>query len=94
MAVVGLVVVDGVVFPGVCVPIGLAERAFARMGLETQCLSSGGGSDVNVFNLKGLPSVNLAAGMERVHTSDEYISVESLQQLLSFLLALIEEAAA
>lgn len=73
-------------------PIELAERAFTRMGIQAKRVSSGGGSDVNVFNLKGLPSVNLATGMERVHTPDEYISVESLYQLNEFLLALIEES--
>jgi len=73
-------------------PIDLAERAFSRMGLETKRTSTGGGSDVNVFNLKGLPCVNLAAGMEQVHTPDEYISVESLHQMHGFLMALVEEA--
>lgn len=73
-------------------PIDLAERAFSRMGLQTKRASTGGGSDVNVFNLKGLPCVNLATGMERVHTPDEYISVESLHQMHEFLLALVDEA--
>ena len=53
-------------------PIELAERAFARMGLKSERTSTGGGSDVNVFNLKGLPCVNLATGMEHVHTPEEY----------------------
>lgn len=73
-------------------PIELAERAFTRMGLKTKRTSTGGGSDVNVFNLKGLPCVNLATGMERVHTPDEYISVESLYQMHEFLMALVVEA--
>ncbi|MBI5870646.1 MAG: M20/M25/M40 family metallo-hydrolase [Actinobacteria bacterium] len=73
-------------------PIELAERAFSRMGLATKRASTGGGSDVNVFNLKGLPCVNLATGMEKVHTPDEYISVESLHQMHEFLLALVDEA--
>jgi len=30
--------------------------------------------------------------MERVHTPEEYISVESLQQMHEFLMALVEEA--
>jgi len=73
-------------------PIELAERAFSRMGLETTRTVTGGGSDVNVFNLKGLPCVNLATGMEKVHTSDEYISVKSLHEMQDFILALVTEA--
>ncbi len=83
---------QGFDFSGGGLPIELAERAFKRMGLSSSRTSTGGGSDVNVFNLKGLPSVNLATGMEKVHTSDEYVSVESLHQMHGFLRALIEEA--
>lgn len=92
---VELTVVDefhGFDFSAGGLPIELAERAFARMGLRTKRASTGGGSDVNVFNLKGLPCVNLATGMERVHTPDEYISIESLYQMHEFLLALVDEA--
>ena len=73
-------------------PIELAEKAFARIGIETLRTSTGGGSDVNIFNLKGLPCVNLATGMERVHTPDEYISVDSLHQMYDFMMALVEVA--
>ena len=73
-------------------PIELAEQAFGRMGLKTERTSTGGGSDVNVFNLKGLPCVNLATGMEQVHTPDEYITVESLHQMYAFLMELVAVA--
>lgn len=92
---VELTVVDefhGFDFSAGGLPIDLAERAFTRMGLETKRASTGGGSDVNVFNLKGLPCVNLATGMEKVHTPEEYIAVESLHQMHEFLMALVEEA--
>lgn len=79
-------------FSGGGLPIELAERAFGRIGLKTKRISTGGGSDVNIFNVKGLPCVNLATGMERVHTADEYIAVESFHQMHAFLMALVEEA--
>lgn len=75
-------------------PIDLAERAFKRAGIETRRTSTGGGSDVNVFNLMGLDCVNLATGMEKVHTPDEYITAESLHQMKAFILALVEVARA
>ena len=79
-------------FSGGGLPIDLAEQAFKQMGLKTRRLSTGGGSDVNVFNLKGLPCVNLATGMEKVHTPEEYISVESLHLMYDFLMSLVAVA--
>ncbi len=70
----------------------LALQAFADIDIRPEPVSTGGGSDVNVFNLKGVPSVNLSAGMEQVHTPDEYISVESLHQCHQLLLAIIRKA--
>jgi len=43
------------------------------MGLQPELCPSGGGSDANIFNKKGLPSAVLSVGMEKVHTVDEYI---------------------
>lgn len=70
----------------------LAKRALKEIGIEPVPITTGGGSDVNVFNLKGLPCVNLSVGMENVHTPDEYISVDSLQAVHRLLLALIGQA--
>ncbi len=71
----------------------LALLALEDIGLEPVPVSSGGGSDVNIFNLMGIPSVNLSAGMENVHTPDEYIAVESLNQCHRLLMEIIRKAA-
>jgi len=47
------------------------------MGLQPELCPSGGGSDANIFNKKGLPSAVLSVGMEKVHTVDEYILVKN-----------------
>lgn len=39
---------------------------------------SGGGSDANLFNQHGIETANLATGMQKVHSVDEYIRVEDL----------------
>lgn len=75
-------------------PVDLADRALKKIGIEPTHIVTGGGSDVNVFNQKGLPSVNLAAGMEKVHTPEEYIAVKSLYDLHRLMLAIVEEAMA
>src|SRR5699024_10799666 len=41
------------------------------LGLEVIKLPSGGGSDANVFNLNGIKAINIGAGMELAHTTDE-----------------------
>ena len=55
-------------------------------------MPSGGGSDVNAFIRNGFPAVNLCNGMIDVHTPDERIAVESLEQMLDVTLGLIDAA--
>lgn len=72
--------------------VELADAVLKKMGLEPAHITTGGGSDVNVFNNKGLPSVNLSVGMEQVHTPEEFISVESLHLVHRLMLGLVEQA--
>lgn len=51
----------------------------ADMGVEPVIGSTGGGSDVNIFNLNGIESVVLGTGMSKVHTTDEFIKVRQLE---------------
>ncbi|MCR4440833.1 MAG: M20/M25/M40 family metallo-hydrolase [Peptococcaceae bacterium] len=74
--------------------IQLAKRAGKRTGLETRVVFSGGGSDINFFNERGLKTVNLATGMNRVHTTEEEISIKDLVDTARFVAVIIEEAAA
>jgi tripeptide aminopeptidase len=63
------------------VPVVVAEHAIKKLGIKPRIASSGGGSDVNIFNSKGKKSVNLSSGMEKIHTSDEYVKVEEIIKL-------------
>ena len=73
-------------------PLELAENAVRDIGLAPSRSSTGGGSDVNVLNLLGLPCVNMSIGMEKVHTPDEFITVESLTNIQRLIMALVERA--
>ena len=73
-------------------PLDLAEKALRHLGLEPKRCSTGGGSDVNVFNQLGLPCVNLSTGMQKVHTPDESISVGELNKAHQLIMALVEQA--
>lgn len=69
--------------------VKIAMKAAKDMGLKPLLHPSGGGSDANVFNKKGFPSVNLAIGMEKVHTVDEYILVKNLKNTVEYILSII-----
>ena len=75
-------------------PVRIACAALRETGFEPRLLSSGGGSDVNVYNAAGLPSVNLSQGAEKIHTPDEYLPVERLGETYRLLHALLHAAAA
>jgi tripeptide aminopeptidase len=69
--------------------VKIAMKAAKDMGLQPELHPSGGGSDANVFNKKGFPSVDLAIGMEKVHTVDEYILVKNLKNTVEYVLSII-----
>lgn len=73
--------------------VDIATRAAKDIELKPLLRPSGGGSDVNVFNRKGLPSVDLAIGMEKVHTVDEYILVSNLKNAAEYVLSIINTVA-
>ena len=72
----------------------LAETALRSAGFEPRLVFGGGGSDANVFNLRGRPCVNLANGMTRIHSSDEHIAVEDLERMVDVTLGLVDAARA
>lgn len=69
-----------------------AESVIAGLGLPVQKKPTGGGSDANILNAKGLPTVNLGIGMKSVHSTNEYIEVAHLIQTTKLVLGLILNA--
>lgn len=51
---------------------------------------SGGGSDANVFNAFGKVGLNVSIGYEAIHTVDESIAIQELEDSVRFVLRLIE----
>ena len=68
----------------VCVLI--AKKALNNMGIVPKIVSTGGGSDINIFNARGKKSVNLSSGMENAHSSSEYVKIEQLEKLAALVL--------
>jgi len=74
------------------VPVQLAATALERAGREPRFILSGGGADANVFNERGLECVNLANGMTDIHTPEERIAADDLDEMVEVTLALVEAA--
>ena len=66
--------------------------AVRSLGLTPELVSTGGGSDCNVFNAHGIAAVDLAIGMSEVHTCQEFIKVADLELSARLVEALIEQA--
>lgn len=50
-------------------------------GLTPETVDTGGGSDANVFNNKGISAVNIGIGSQFVHTTKEQQNIEHLNQV-------------
>jgi tripeptide aminopeptidase len=72
--------------------VRVARAGLARAGFAAALGRSGGASDANVFNDRGLPCLNLANGMAAIHTPDEHIAVADLDAMVDVTLGLVEAA--
>jgi tripeptide aminopeptidase len=63
------------------------------MGLPVTLKSSGGGSDANIFNARGIATAVLAVGGEHPHTSRETLPLDELERLGELTVRLIVRAA-
>lgn len=57
-----------------------AMEACTHLGLKAAIKGTGGGSDANIFASQGISTINLGIGMSKVHTTDEFITMDSLVQ--------------
>jgi tripeptide aminopeptidase len=56
----------------------LVKKAGERIGLTMSLKKKEGGSDANVFNERGIKCVILGTGMQKVHTTEEFIRIKDL----------------
>jgi len=73
--------------------VDIVKRAAAKIGRSCDISMGGGGSDGNIFNGHGVPTVVLACGYEDCHTKEEKQSVEELNKSAELVLAIISEVA-
>ncbi len=61
--------------------LAFTEATIRDLGMTPVRMTSGGGSDTNIFNNRGLKLLNLATGMSKVHTLEEYVEVKDMVDL-------------
>jgi tripeptide aminopeptidase len=71
----------------------VARRASEALGLNPFFRTTLGGSDANVYNAKGLPTVVVATGMDKIHTHEELISRQDLIDTAKLAYQLLLESA-
>jgi len=69
----------------------LVSRACTRCGLTFETKRAGGCSDANIIHGKGIACLNLACGMQQVHTTEEYITLKDLQDSCRLLLDILTQ---
>ncbi len=73
--------------------VQLVVEATKALGLSPVLVPTGGGSDANILVGKGLPSVILGIGMEKVHSTEEFISIKQLVAGAELVVAIVQQAA-
>lgn len=71
----------------------MAVQAAGAIGLTPRLIPSGGGADANIYNSKGLPTVNLGTGMTNAHTLEESILVADLVKTAEYVVSIIKTVA-
>lgn len=66
-----------------------AVEAVKAAQLIPKITSTGGGSDANVLNYGGLPSVNLGLGYQRAHTNEESLERSKLEAMAKVALEIV-----
>ncbi len=69
----------------------VAEAARA-LGIEPVYKEAGGGTDANIFNHKGIPSVVISTGQADVHTKNEHIAIEDMVNCARWVLQAVRSA--
>ncbi|MBQ3366715.1 MAG: M20/M25/M40 family metallo-hydrolase [Acidaminococcaceae bacterium] len=74
--------------------VKLAATAAVKLGFPVSTGFTGGCSDANFLCGMGLPTVLLATGMDKIHTTEERLALEDLNNAARWVLGIVKEATA
>ncbi len=72
--------------------VKLSATAAEKLGFPVSTGFTGGCSDANFLCGMGLPTVLLATGMDKIHTTEECLALEDLNNAARWVLAIVQEA--
>lgn len=78
-----------VIEPHEAVILDVVESAHS-ININPVLSTSGGGSDANIFNQHNIPTANLAMGMAKAHTNEEYIKINDLVKITQLLVEIAQ----
>lgn len=72
--------------------VRVGQAASRALGLNPELRVTLGGSDANMFNKMGIPTIVVATGMQAIHTHDEFVSRADLLLTTQLCYELIRES--
>lgn len=73
--------------------IKILKTASNKAGVKLMTEATGGGSDTNIINSKGIKAVDISVGMDKVHSVEEQICIDDLVKASEFLISIITTVA-
>jgi len=73
--------------------IAICEEAAEAAGFESVLRVTGGGSDANVFNKFGVPTIVIGCGMQKIHSHDEFVLISDMVKSVQLVLSIVKTAA-
>lgn len=70
--------------------LDIIKNAMEKLNISYKPSTTGGGSDTNIFNSKGIKAATLSIGMFNAHSVNEYIAADDLIKITSLVASIIE----
>lgn len=74
-------------------PVKIMQKAAKQAGISYEAIKYLAGSDANIFNENGIPSINIGLGYMNNHSSEEYIEIEDLLNAINLGIKITQIAA-
>jgi len=79
--------------PGDSEIMKILKKAAADISIELLPEATGGGSDTNIINGKGIQAVDMSIGMDKVHSVEERVLAEDMVKAAEFLVSILRNIA-